>query len=142
MRPTRKIIAEFIAVFLIGSVAGGFVTWYFTDNQLSTFMSKAAEKPDSMVARLDKKYSEEYHLTPEELDRIHPILVEMARQMYQIRHQFGADVITTVDKYHQEIADQLSPEHKAVYEAAMAERHKKLSMLLLTDQGSPLPGAK
>ncbi len=142
MRTTRKIIAEFIAVFLIGSVSGGFVTWYFTDTQLATFMNKAADKPDSMVARINKKYAEEYHLTPEEMNRIQPIVVEMAQQLYQVRHNFGVDVMATLDKYHQQIAVQLTPEHRATYEAAMAERKKKLAGVLLPDQSSPTQGSK
>ena len=142
MRPTRKIIAEFIAVFLMGSLAGGLVTWSVTDTQLSTFMSRAATTPDSMVARLSKKYAEDYHLTPDEVNRIQPILNEMAQHIYQVRHQFGLDVMTTLDKYHEEIAAQLTPEHRAAYEAATAERRKKLNNLMLPDQSSPSQGSK
>jgi len=65
MRLTRKITAEFIGVFLIGALAGGLVTWSYTDTRLSTFMSRTND-PDSMVARIDKKYADEYHLTPDE----------------------------------------------------------------------------
>jgi len=49
MRLTRKITAEFIGVFLIGALAGGLVTWSYTDTRLSTFMSRTND-PDSMVA--------------------------------------------------------------------------------------------
>jgi len=41
IRPTRKIIAEFVGVFLIGAVAGGLVVWKATDTQLTTFMSRS-----------------------------------------------------------------------------------------------------
>jgi len=141
MRPTRKIIAEFIAVFLIGGMAGGFVTWYCTDTQLSMFMSRTND-PDNFVARINKKYADEYHLSPDELNRIQPTVKEMAQHLYQVRHKFGLDIMATLDKYHQQIADQLTPEHRAAYEAAIAERHKKLNALLLPDQSSPSQGQK
>jgi uncharacterized membrane protein len=73
MRPTRKIIADFIGVFLIGALAGGLVTWSYTDTRLFTFMSRTND-PDSMVARINKKYADEYHLTPDELNRIQPTI--------------------------------------------------------------------
>jgi len=98
--------------------------------------------PDSMAARMNKKYVDEYHLTPDELSRIQPIINEMAQQIYQARHHFGLDVMATLDKYHQKIAEQLTPEHRAAYEKAIAERQKKLGSLLLPDQSSPNQGSK
>jgi uncharacterized membrane protein len=142
MRPSRKIIAEFVAVFLIGAVAGGLVSRTYTDNRVTTFMSKTAEKPDAMVARMNKKYAADYHLSPDELQRIQPILTEMAQNVYQVRHQFGSDMIATLDKYHDQIAQQLTPDHRTAYEQAMADRHKNLSAILLPDQSSPSTGAK
>ncbi|HEV3271599.1 MAG TPA: hypothetical protein VGZ93_05400 [Candidatus Methylacidiphilales bacterium] len=142
MRPTRKIKAEFIGVFLIGAVAGGFVTWGCTDRLASTFLSRAADKPDSIVARLNKKYADDYHLTPDELNRIQPIFKEMAERTYQLRHQFGVDFMASFDEYHEKIAEQLTPEHRAAYEATIADHRKKLAVLLLPDESSPTGGGK
>lgn len=141
MCPTRKIIADFVGVFLIGALAGGLVTWFCTDTQLSMFMSRTND-PDAFIARINKKYVDDYHLTPDELNRIQPTVREMAQDIYRVRHQFGVDVMATLDAYHQKIAEQLTPEHRVAYEAAIAERHKKLTSLLLPDQSSPSQGSK
>ena len=133
MRPTRKIIAEFVGVFLVGAVAGGLVTTGYTDTQLTTFMSKAANKPDEIVARINKKYADEYHLSPDEIARIQPLVQEMAQRIYQVRHQFGVDIMSTLDDYHTKIAAQLTPEHRDAYEKAMAAHRKNLSNTLLPD---------
>jgi uncharacterized membrane protein len=143
MRPTRKIIAEFVAVFLIGAIAGALVMrWTFTESQVTTFMNKTADKPEAMVARMNKRYTDEHHLSPEELQKIQPTLLEMAQNIYQIRRQFGTDMIAALDKYHQQIAEQLTPEHRAAYEQAMADHRKNLSAALLPDQSSPSPETK
>jgi len=141
MRPTRKIIAEFIAVFLIGALAGGLLTWSFTDTQLTTFMSRSND-PDSMVARMNKKYADEYHLTPDELNRIQPQIKDVAQHLYQLRHQFGLDAIATLDTYHQKVAEQLTPDHRDAYLKVIGEHQKKLSSVLLPDQSSPSTGSK
>jgi uncharacterized membrane protein len=141
MRPTRKIIAEFIAVFLIGALAGGLLTWNFTDTQLTTFMSRAND-PDSMVARMNKKYTDEFHLTPDELSRIQPQVKEVAQHLYQIRHRFGVDILATLDTYHQNVAEQLTPEHRDAYLKVVGERRDKLGTILLPDQSSPSTGSK
>jgi uncharacterized membrane protein len=139
--PTRKIIGEFIGVFLIGAVAGGLVTWKATDTQLTTFMSRSND-PDSMVARMNKKYVDEYHLTPDELNKIQPLVKEMAQHVYQVRHQFGVDIMATLDDYHQKIAAELTPEHRDAYLKAIADRRNKLNGLLLPDQNLPAQGQK
>jgi hypothetical protein len=139
MRPTRKIVAEFVGVFLIGSFAGGLVTWSYTDTQLSSFMSRSTS-PQSMVARINQKYENDYHLTPDELSKIQPEILAMAQHLYTVRHQFGVDVLSTMDEYHQKIASELTPEHRAAYETAIGERRMKMAGMLLPDQGSPSPG--
>ena len=136
MRPTRKIIADFIGVFLIGALAGGLVTWSYTDTRLSTFMSRTND-PDRMVARIDKKYADEYRLTPDEQSRIEPLTKEMTRRLYQIRRQFGVDVIATLDDYHGKIAEQMDATQREAYEKANEERKKRMSVMLLPDQNLP-----
>jgi len=162
MRPTRKIVAEFAGVFLIGAVVGGMATWSYTnaqysnlpdlygrislprpvDTTLNTFMSRTADGPDSMLARMNQKYVDDYHLSPDEMTRIEPTLKAMSQDIYQVRHQFGVDIVGTLDKYHAQIAAQLTPEHRVVYQASMADRRKKLSSLLLLDEGSPTATSK
>jgi hypothetical protein len=44
--------------------------------------------------------------------------------------------MATLDNYHQKIAEQLTPEHRAAYEKAIAEHKMKLASMLL-DQSSP-----
>jgi hypothetical protein len=162
MRPTRKIVAEFLGVFLVGLVIGGMATYSYdnaqladlpnfdgrislpkpVDTTLNTFMSRTADGPDSILARMNQKYVDEYHLTPDEMTRIEPTLKAMSLDIYTVRHQFGVDIMGTLDKYHAQIATQLTPDHQVAYQAAMAERRKKLSSLLLLDEGSPTATAK
>jgi hypothetical protein len=138
---TRKLITDFVVVFLLGAVVGGLVMWSYQDTQLTSFMSRS-NNPEVLVARINEKYARDYHLSPEEIQRAQPLIREMAQHIYQFRHQFGVDIISTLDRYHAQIADQLNPEHKAAYQAIMADRHKKMSTLLLLDPGSPTADSK
>lgn len=141
MRGTRKIIAEFVGVFVIGGLAGGLLTWSYTDRELTSFMSRTNNQ-DKLVERITKKYTDEYHFSPEELARIQPLILEMAQHVYQVRHRFSVDILAVGDEYHQKIAEQLTPEHRTVYEKAIADRRQQLTSLLQLDQTSPTPGTK
>src|ERR1700677_2515125 len=114
MSRSRKITAEFIGVFLIGALVGALVMWIWTDTKLDQFMTRTSD-PDKMVARINDKYANEYHLSPDELNRIQPLIKEMAQHVSQVRRQFGVDIIATMDDYHEKISEQLTPEHRAVY---------------------------
>jgi hypothetical protein len=143
MQLSAKIVCEFAAVFLIGTVAGGLVMWDFaSDSELSKFMTKTNDSDSVMVARINQKYVTEYHLTPDEINRIQPMVKEMAQHMSHIRRQFGIDIISTFSDYHARIAEQLTPEHRAAYEQASNERKKVLSDLLKLDQNPSDQGAK
>jgi hypothetical protein len=140
MASNRKIIAEFVGVFLIGAAAGGLLTYSFSDNQISSVMSHW-NNADTLEARIDAKYINDYQLTPEEMTKIKPLVHQLAHDLYTLRHQFGVDVIDIMSRDHDAIAAQMTPEHRAAYEKKVAERTDQLRTLLLGDQGSPAPAS-
>jgi hypothetical protein len=141
MANTRKLIAQFIGVFLIGALAGGLLTSSLSDTQLTTAMSRW-NNPDTLEARINAKYEKDYQLTPDEMQKIKPLTRQLAQDLYKIRHQFSVDIISTLKHDHEAIAAQLTPEHRAAYEAKVSARTDKLGALLLGDQSSPAPAQK
>lgn len=143
MRLSGKVAVEFAAVFLIGVVVGGLVVWDFrTDSELTKFMSRTNDSDTVIIERINKKYTEEYHLTPEELQKIQPLIKEMAQHISHVRRQFGADIVITYTEYHQKMAEQLTPEHRALYEKATSDRVAQLKALLKLDQDAQDQGQK
>jgi len=141
MLPARKIIAAFIGVFLMGALVGWLVALDLTDTKLSHFFQTTSD-PDSMAARINQKYVKDYQLTPDEQSRIAPLTEEMTRQLYQDKRQFGIGVMATLDDYHGKIAEQMTPDQRALYEKANDERKKRMNSMLLLDQTSPAQGQK
>jgi uncharacterized membrane protein len=141
MANTRKIIAEFVGVFLIGALVGALIMYCFTDTQLITVMSRW-NNPGALEARIDAKYAKDYQLTPDEIEKIKPLTRQLAQDLFKVRHQFGVDVIATLNRDHAAIAAQLSPEHRASYEEKVTKRTQELNDLLLGDQSSPATGPK
>jgi hypothetical protein len=132
---TRKIIAEFVGVFLIGAVTGGLVVSSFSNHDLDRFMSRT-NNPGVMTEVIQKRYINEYKFTPDEIAKTQPLVSDMVKNVFRVRHRFGVDMLATLDKYHAAIEAQLTPEHRALYDAKMADRRKELTTLLLLDQGN------
>ncbi len=132
MLPSRKITAVFIAVFFIGAIIGGLVMMDYTDTRLSRFLNNTGD-PESMAARINQKYITDYHLTSDEQSHIAPLVKEMTQQLYQERRQFGTNIISTMDEYHQKIGEQMTPEQRDAYNKVNEDRKKRLNGLLLSD---------
>jgi hypothetical protein len=141
MLPTRKIMFTFVGVFVIGAVVGGMITWDFTDLKFSRFL-KRTSNPESMEARINQKYTQQYGLSADEQKRIAPLAKAMAQKLYDARHHFGADIVATLNDYHQQIAAQMTPEHRAAYEKDNVERMKLVNGILLPDASNPEPSSR
>jgi hypothetical protein len=135
MLPSRKIVAAFVAVFVLGGGVGALIDSTFHDARLTKFLTSTGD-PASMAARINAKYAKEENLSPDELARIAPLTQQMTQSLYQERRQFGIDIISTLKEYHQKIGDQMTPEHRQAFEQANQEREKRMSGLLLLEDAS------
>jgi hypothetical protein len=133
---SRRIIAAFIGVFLIGAVAGGLVEQTFRDARLSSFLSRT-ENPDRLESHITQRLSHDYNLSAAEQARINPLTKEVAQQVYQERRQFGANVLDLMDTYHKKVEASMDPDHRPAYEQDIRKRQQKLADLLLLDANPP-----
>jgi LmbE family N-acetylglucosaminyl deacetylase len=139
MATSRKAWVAFAGVFLIGAAVGALVVWSLQDVRVTKFMTYTTD-PKSMAARINQKYVQEYHLTPDEQSRIAPLTQEMTQRLYVIRRQFGVDIIQTMDDYHEKISQQMSPDHRAAYKAVNDARKKWMTSVLLPEPAAGTAG--
>ena len=142
MFPSRKIIAAFGGVFLIGGLVGGLLVLNFYGTPSFPRFLTSTGDPASMAARINQKYDHEYNLNTDEQARIAPLTEAMAQNLYVLRRRFGVDIMATMSEYHEKIGAQMSPEHRAAFEQANVERTKHLSALLLVDPPTASAGPK
>lgn len=136
-----KIRGLFLAVFLLGALAGGVATHYYdaSTQQFSQFLNKVSD-PDAATGRVLKRYAERYQLTSDEINRITPTVKNMTARAYQERCQFGTDMMSILDSSHAEIAQLLDPTHRDAYQKHWEERRKELAATLLIKTNAPPTG--
>ena len=132
LRPTRALTALFVGTFLVGGAVGALLDTVFQDMTLTDFLQRTSD-PAAMAARINQKYQDQYHLTPEEQKKIQPLTADMAKHLYNVRRRFGVDVISTLDDYHRRIGAQMTPDHQAAYQKANAIRRQRMTQMLLLD---------
>jgi hypothetical protein len=141
MLPSRKLGWAFAAIFLIGALVGGLVVWDLSDNKLPTFLKKTGD-PAGMAVRIHQKYLTDYQLTPDQQSKIDPLTNAMTQRLFQLRNQFAADVISTMDDYHAKVSQQMTPLQRAAYDKANIDRKQRMSAMLFLNQSSPSPASQ
>lgn len=108
----RSLVWKLVLVFLIVFVAGGMTGAFFYSSYARQVMF--APLPRGMVAeRIRERMRRELKLTPEQLEKISPIIDKTAAQLEQIRRETGQRIREVVTDAHHELAPSLTEEQRA-----------------------------
>jgi uncharacterized membrane protein len=114
------VILVLIGIFAAGGVTGGFVT-------LRVCREKIANRPvpDEWAPKHLKKLGERLNLTPEQTERVGPIIKSKMEQLGRLRNQSMAETRVVVEAMQREINEQLTPEQRIKFEQMNRELREK-----------------
>ena len=114
-----KLIVGFLLVFIAGATTGGFLG---ASHARRLFF----EPPQHgiMAQRMRDRLRVQLKLTPEQLDKISPIIDKTAAQLEQTRRDTGRRVRELFTEAHREMAPHLTAEQRAKLQE-MEERHRR-----------------
>jgi hypothetical protein len=110
-----------IAIFLAGGGSGAFITWQICQNRVVTPSS-----PEEIGARLRARFQSRLGLTPEQVQKINPLIDQAMRQVDVIRHDTANHVFANVSNLHEQVLLVLTPEQKVKFEQLERERREHL----------------
>ena len=124
MNSKQKIGLYLSLIFLAGGVAGGSIMW--TASTKKSPPPPRREFPDSerMCDFMRKRLEERVGLTPEQVEKIDPLLEQSARDIKAIHDKTLQDVEDVIRRTHSEIAATLTPEQKAKLDEVERERRE------------------
>ena len=102
-----------IAIFSTG-VAGG----WLVERHIARRLQPRPPPPEAWVARQIERVTDEVQLTPEQKERVMPIIKANIDELVKMRRQ----AFEIVDRMERQIAKELTPEQRARYEKIMEER--------------------
>jgi len=115
-----KLIAGFLLVFVAGGLTGAFVAATTARNYFF-----AASHHAVAAQRMRERLKAELNLTPEQVEKISPVIDKTAARLEQIRKETAHRVRETFGELHSQIAADLTPEQKVKFEQ-MRERHHRM----------------
>jgi Spy/CpxP family protein refolding chaperone len=113
----RKLTVYVLAIFLAGAGSGALVAW-----QVSRRVPIAPLTPAEIGTRLRARFQSRLDLTPEQRQRVDPMIDQAMRRVEAIRQETASHVFGNVSDLHQQILTVLTPEQKTKFEELERER--------------------
>ncbi len=111
-----------VYLVLIGIfVAGGLSGWVVA-NGVARRHASLPPPPEVWIARQIAHVAQELQLTPEQKERIKPIVKRTTEALDKLRHQSMPAVHGILEHMETDIAEQLTPEQRAKFEHILKER--------------------
>jgi Spy/CpxP family protein refolding chaperone len=116
-----KLSAYVIAIFLAGGGSGALIAW-----QVYQRMPIVPVPPAEIGARLRARFQSQLALTPEQAQKIDPMIDQAMRRVEAIRKETASQVFANVSTLHEQVLTVLTPEQKAKFEELERERRDYL----------------
>jgi len=110
-----------LAIFLAGGGSGALIAW-----QACRRMPVAPAPPAEIGARLRARFQSQLALTPEQVQKIEPMIDQAMRRVEAIRKETASCVFANVSNMHEQVLTVLTPEQRVRFEELERERRNYL----------------
>ena len=153
MKPTRIVALAFVGVFLLGAVFGAVGGVRYAKQPKSASSGPKRGTPEHFTMQQMKRLKEPLKLTPEQSDRILPILMRAGEETGKIRRECFGRMEPVISQMEDDVARELTPEQQTKLRELKHERLENLRKLQAERErdkakpaeglpGAPLPGAR
>ncbi len=118
---TWKLSLYVVALFVAGGGSGALVTW-----QVCRRTPVAPLPPAEIGARLRARFQSQLDLTPEQVQKIDPLIDQAMGRVEAIRRQTASQVYANVSNLHEQVLVVLTPEQRVRFEQLERERRAYL----------------
>ena len=121
-----------LALFLAGGGSGALIAW-----QVCRRMPVAPLTPAEIGARLRAQFQSRLELTPDQAQKIDPMIDQAMRRVEIIRRETASAVFANVSNLHEQVLGVLTPEQKVKFEGLERERRDYLRQKFGPETNAP-----
>ncbi|NDF01710.1 MAG: hypothetical protein EB034_26120, partial [Verrucomicrobia bacterium] len=115
-----KVILALVALFLLGAATGTAITLKVVKRIIDT-----RTNPERMSQTMLREYQRRLKLTPEQVERISPILQRTGSEMWNLRTEMSGRTLQVIRLAHDEIAGELTPEQREEFARVNKEMRER-----------------
>jgi Spy/CpxP family protein refolding chaperone len=128
MNKPWKVILAFLGVFLAGAVFGGFISMRAAKRFMGNATPREPGAPGGQFSpQILKRLTERLGLTPEQQEKIRPILKQTEEEMRRLRQAGFRETIAVAEHMNEQMAALLTPEQKTKLDAMHQEMRERWS---------------
>jgi Spy/CpxP family protein refolding chaperone len=133
-----KLVLLLVGIFAAGAVAGSFVTMRVGRNLIQRKMGVG---PEQWGPQRLKMMTERLELTPEQQEKLSPIIQHDMQELARIRRNSFAETRRIVEQMNREIAAVLTPEQKVKFDEMNRELRERMQRFMRERRpgGGPRP---
>ena len=128
----RKLGVYVLVIFLAGVGSGALIGW-----QMCRRMPVVPVPPAEIGARLRARFQSRLDLTPEQAQKIDPMIDQAMRRVDAIRKETASHVFANVSNLHEQVLTVLTPEQKVKFEELERERRDYLRQKFGPETNAP-----
>jgi Spy/CpxP family protein refolding chaperone len=121
-----------LAIFLAGAGSGALIAW-----KVCRGMPIPPVPPAEIGARLRARFQSQLALTPDQVQKIDPMIDQAMGRLDAIRKETAAHIFANVSNMHEQMLTVLTPEQKAQFEELERERRQYLRQKFGPETNSP-----
>jgi Spy/CpxP family protein refolding chaperone len=121
-----------LALFLAGGGSGALIAW-----QVCRRMPVTPVPSAEIGARLRARFQSRLELTPDQVQKIDPMIDQAMRRVEAIRKETARDVFANVSNLHQQVLVVLTPEQRVKFEELERERREYLRQKFGPETNAP-----
>jgi Spy/CpxP family protein refolding chaperone len=117
----RKLGVYVLAIFLAGGGSGALIGW-----QVCRRTPVTPLPPAEIGARLRARFQSRLELTPDQAQKIDPMIDQAMHRVEAIRKETASQVFANVTTLHEQVLTVLTPEQMVKFEVLERERRERL----------------
>lgn len=121
MASTLKIVLAVTGIFLAGAVTGGFVSVRVAGHMAAKQRGQQRFGPTEIGARL----AEQLRLTPEQKERIRPILSRTSEELRKVRREAFNETAALITRMDEDLSKELTEEQRVRLKQIRAEEDER-----------------
>ena len=128
MNKPWKVILAFLGVFLAGAVFGGFISMRAAKRFMGNATPREPGAPGGQFSpQILKRLTERLRGTPEQQEKMRPILKQTEEEMRRLRQAGFRETIAVAEHMNEQMAALLTPEQKTKLDAMHQEMRERWS---------------
>jgi Spy/CpxP family protein refolding chaperone len=128
----RKFATYVLVIFLAGAGSGALGAW-----QVSRRVPVAPVPPAEIGARLRARFQSQLALTPDQAQKIDPMIDQAMGRVETIRQETANHVFANVSQLHEQVLTVLTSEQKTRFEVLERERRVRLRQKFGPETNAP-----